>query len=86
MYSAGFMILFHSISGLFLPAVVRPILDSFEGAKQVSKPALSDVCDFVLYAISLCLLAPIFENEGLFSPDYQCVDFRSLIHFYCVSD
>jgi hypothetical protein len=51
------MILFHSISGLFLPAVVRPILDSFEEAKQVSQPALSDVCDFVLYAISLCLFA-----------------------------
>jgi hypothetical protein len=56
-YSGGFMILFHSISGLFLPAVVRPILDSFEEAKQVSQPALTDVCDFVLYSISLCLLA-----------------------------
>ncbi|KAI5647099.1 hypothetical protein M9H77_33104 [Catharanthus roseus] len=29
--------------GLFLPAVVRPILDSFETSKQVSQPALSDV-------------------------------------------
>ncbi|XP_072966827.1 uncharacterized protein [Typha angustifolia] len=29
--------------GLFLPAVVRPILDSFETAKQVPQPALSDV-------------------------------------------
>lgn len=29
--------------GLFLPAVVRPILDSFESSKQVSQPALSDV-------------------------------------------
>ncbi|KAG1367668.1 protein RKD4 [Cocos nucifera] len=28
--------------GLFLPAVVRPILDSFESAKQVPQPALSD--------------------------------------------
>ncbi|KAL3815141.1 hypothetical protein ACJIZ3_016409 [Penstemon smallii] len=29
--------------GLFLPAVVRPILDSFETAKQVPQPALNDV-------------------------------------------
>nr|CAB3478068.1 unnamed protein product [Digitaria exilis] len=31
---------------LFLPAVVRPILDSFETAKQAPQPALSDVCTF----------------------------------------
>ncbi|XP_051144295.1 uncharacterized protein LOC127260567 [Andrographis paniculata] len=29
--------------GLFLPAVVRPILDSLETSKQVPPPALSDV-------------------------------------------
>ncbi|XP_050236192.1 uncharacterized protein LOC126686188 [Mercurialis annua] len=29
--------------GLFLPAVVRPILDSFETSKEVPQPALSDV-------------------------------------------
>ncbi|KAE8698022.1 hypothetical protein F3Y22_tig00004045pilonHSYRG00013 [Hibiscus syriacus] len=29
--------------GLFLPAVVRPILDSFESSKQVPQPALKDV-------------------------------------------
>ncbi|XP_075519091.1 uncharacterized protein LOC142553007 [Primulina tabacum] len=29
--------------GLFLPAVVRPILDSLETSKQVPQPALSDV-------------------------------------------
>ncbi|XP_050215157.1 uncharacterized protein LOC126666199 [Mercurialis annua] len=29
--------------GLFLPAVVRPILDSFETSKQVPQPALTDV-------------------------------------------
>ncbi|KAG0465579.1 hypothetical protein HPP92_019743 [Vanilla planifolia] len=29
--------------GLFLPAVVRPILDSLESAKQVPQPPLSDV-------------------------------------------
>ncbi|KAG9144831.1 hypothetical protein Leryth_025638 [Lithospermum erythrorhizon] len=29
--------------GLFLPAVVRPILDSFETAKQLPQPALSEV-------------------------------------------
>nr|XP_016452962.1 PREDICTED: uncharacterized protein LOC107777455 [Nicotiana tabacum] len=35
--------IFLAISGLFLPAVVRPILDSFESSKQVPQPALSDV-------------------------------------------
>ncbi|KAL7125676.1 hypothetical protein ABFS83_14G132600 [Erythranthe nasuta] len=29
--------------GLFLPAVVRPILDSYETTKQVPPTALSDV-------------------------------------------
>ncbi|CAA6672977.1 unnamed protein product [Spirodela intermedia] len=29
--------------GLFLPAVVRPILDSLESAKQVPQPDLKDV-------------------------------------------
>lgn len=29
--------------GLFLPAVVRPILDSFESSKEVHQPALKDV-------------------------------------------
>ncbi|KAH7863446.1 hypothetical protein Vadar_017641 [Vaccinium darrowii] len=29
--------------GLFLPAIVRPILDSFETSKQVQPPALNDV-------------------------------------------
>ncbi|XAR53945.1 hypothetical protein NMG60_11028889 [Bertholletia excelsa] len=29
--------------GLFLPAVVRPMLDSFESSKQVQPPALNDV-------------------------------------------
>ncbi|KAJ7951325.1 Fiber protein Fb11, partial [Quillaja saponaria] len=28
--------------GLFLPAVVRPILDSYQSSKQVPQPALSD--------------------------------------------
>ncbi|KAK1404157.1 hypothetical protein POM88_003762 [Heracleum sosnowskyi] len=31
------------ILSLFLPAVVRPILDSFESSKQVPQPSLSDV-------------------------------------------
>ncbi|XP_062000093.1 ethylene-responsive transcription factor CRF6 isoform X1 [Rosa rugosa] len=31
------------VNGLFLPAVVRPMLDSFEASKQVPQPALSDV-------------------------------------------
>ncbi|KAL8196003.1 hypothetical protein R6Q57_025003 [Mikania cordata] len=30
--------------GLFLPAFVRPMLDSFESTKQVPPPALSDPC------------------------------------------
>ncbi|PIA34731.1 hypothetical protein AQUCO_03700181v1 [Aquilegia coerulea] len=29
--------------GLFLPAVVRPMLDSWESSKQVPPPALNDV-------------------------------------------
>ncbi|KAL2893281.1 Protein DETOXIFICATION 13 [Bienertia sinuspersici] len=29
--------------GLFLPAVVRPMLDSMQSAKQVSPPPLNDV-------------------------------------------
>ena len=29
--------------GLFLPAVVRPILDSLEASKQVKAPPLTDV-------------------------------------------
>ncbi|XP_078428294.1 uncharacterized protein LOC144700696 [Wolffia australiana] len=29
--------------GLFLPAFVRPLLDSFESAKQVPQPDLKDV-------------------------------------------
>lgn len=32
-----------NVSGLFLPAVVRPILDSFETPKQAPPPALSEV-------------------------------------------
>nr|GLL40533.1 uncharacterized protein LOC104087699 [Ipomoea trifida]GMD61873.1 fiber protein Fb11 [Ipomoea batatas]GMD64880.1 fiber protein Fb11 [Ipomoea batatas]GME02938.1 fiber protein Fb11 [Ipomoea batatas]GME17246.1 fiber protein Fb11 [Ipomoea batatas] len=33
--------------GLFLPAVVRPMLDSFESSKQVPQPALTDVCKVI---------------------------------------
>ncbi|XP_028767611.1 uncharacterized protein LOC114727727 [Neltuma alba] len=29
--------------GLFLPAVVRPMLDSYQASKQPPQPALSDV-------------------------------------------
>ncbi|XVF33145.1 hypothetical protein REPUB_Repub17cG0143100 [Reevesia pubescens] len=41
--------------GLFLPAVVRPILDSLESSKQVPQPALRDaaVIDTVLRLITL---------------------------------
>ncbi|CAL9062766.1 unnamed protein product [Musa banksii] len=38
--------------GLFLPAVVRPILDSFDTAKQVPQPALSDVCICCTFILS----------------------------------
>ncbi|KAL0309363.1 UNVERIFIED_CONTAM: hypothetical protein Sradi_5878600 [Sesamum radiatum] len=34
--------------GLFLPAVVRPMLDSFETSKQVPPPALSDILFLML--------------------------------------
>ena len=38
-----FLTLTYEIIGLFLPAVVRPMLDSMQSSKQVSPPALSDV-------------------------------------------
>ncbi|KAB2052446.1 hypothetical protein ERO13_A12G113200v2 [Gossypium hirsutum] len=34
--------------GLFLPAVVRPILDSMDSSKQVPQPALRDVVSGVI--------------------------------------
>ncbi|GAB2291129.1 hypothetical protein Dimus_025387 [Dionaea muscipula] len=42
--------------GLFLPAVVRPILDSMESSKQVPQPALSDVSIIVehCYIMLVC--------------------------------
>ncbi|KAF8696160.1 hypothetical protein HU200_037055 [Digitaria exilis] len=66
--------------GLFLPAVVRPILDSFETAKQAPQPALSDVCTFVIYLFNLshyidpnylkmkyCFIL-IYQNNGIMPP------------------
>ncbi|WRX11267.1 hypothetical protein QQP08_003754 [Theobroma cacao] len=44
--------------GLFLPAVVRPILDSLESSKQVRQPALSDVS----IAFSNMLLVVVFRT------------------------
>ncbi|GJN17929.1 hypothetical protein PR202_gb05037 [Eleusine coracana subsp. coracana] len=41
-------------AGLFLPAVVRPILDSFETAKQVPQPTLSDC--------TVCI--PFFQSKS----------------------
>ncbi|KAK7860282.1 hypothetical protein CFP56_039680 [Quercus suber] len=35
-------VLSEDLNGIFLPAVVRPILDSYEAAKQVPQPALND--------------------------------------------
>lgn len=40
------------MTGLFLPAVVRPMLDSFESSKQVPQPALKDVSTMILHPIS----------------------------------
>ncbi|KVH91245.1 hypothetical protein Ccrd_006731 [Cynara cardunculus var. scolymus] len=42
--------------GLFLPAFVRPMLDSFESSKQVPQPALSDWSVWV--EVELRLLRP----------------------------
>ncbi|KAF7153166.1 hypothetical protein RHSIM_Rhsim01G0174400 [Rhododendron simsii] len=39
--------------GLFLPAVVRPILDSFETSKQAPPPALNEIPD-VVFTASFC--------------------------------
>ncbi|KAM7511881.1 hypothetical protein LguiB_010756 [Lonicera macranthoides] len=38
---------------LLLPAVVRPMLDSFESSKQVPQPALSDLGDIACSAIRM---------------------------------
>ncbi|RLN30623.1 fiber protein Fb11 [Panicum miliaceum] len=40
--------------GLFLPAVVRPILDSWETAEKVPPPPLNEVCDFLHFWFVLC--------------------------------
>ena len=39
--------------GLFLPAFVRPVLDSFESAKQVPQPDLKDVSWPLVFFITL---------------------------------
>jgi hypothetical protein len=43
-----------AISGLFLPAVVRPILDSWETAENVPPPPLNDVCDLLCFLVVPC--------------------------------
>ncbi|CAF2093416.1 unnamed protein product [Brassica rapa] len=47
--------------GLFLPAVVRPILDSLEASKQVKAPPLTDVSIYntFIYVPSLCYMVYI---------------------------
>lgn len=66
------------ISGLFLPAVVRPILDSLETSKQVPQPALSDVSIkfhkmFIQIINSFCLaiewlhIQTYFQSLNIFS-------------------
>ncbi|MBA0620658.1 hypothetical protein Godav_006356 [Gossypium davidsonii] len=42
--------------GLFLPAVVRPILDSMDSSKQVPQPALRDVSIARIFLYRLYLL------------------------------
>jgi hypothetical protein len=69
------------ISGLFLPAVVRPILDSFETAKQVPQPALSDVCTFVLNTFNLLYWYEFVENDILFYLDSP-KKWHKVAHFY----
>nr|ACG45151.1 fiber protein Fb11 [Zea mays] len=45
--------------GLFLPAVVRPILDSWQTAEQVPPPLLNDVRDFLFFG---CFMCTIFKD------------------------
>ncbi|KAG5566032.1 hypothetical protein RHGRI_001831 [Rhododendron griersonianum] len=42
-----------NVSGLFLPAVVRPILDSFETPKQAPPPALNEARTTVYCTFSM---------------------------------
>ena len=61
------------ISGLFLPAVVRPILDSFESSKQVPQPVLSDV------SIKVWVLLPIPQYAELSDYFHLWMLFVSLV-------
>ncbi|KAH0980113.1 hypothetical protein GBA52_007290 [Prunus armeniaca] len=54
--------------GLFLPAVVRPILDSFEASKQVPQPALSDVGIVRAVLHLIVRLVVYMECNGPFQP------------------
>ena len=47
-------------TGLFLPAVVRPILDSLESSKEVHQPALRDV------SIALSNMNPCYSLQDFF--------------------
>ncbi|KAJ0110936.1 hypothetical protein Patl1_00626 [Pistacia atlantica] len=54
------------IAGLFLPAVVRPMLDSFESSKQVPQPALSDVSIELGFMISMFPCAQKIMDASVF--------------------
>ncbi|XP_057778614.1 uncharacterized protein LOC130997339 isoform X1 [Salvia miltiorrhiza] len=50
--------------GLFLPAVVRPILDSYGTSNEAPKTCMSDVSEFVaLGAFTSVLCAVGFQHE-----------------------
>lgn len=75
---------FLKIPGLFLPAVVRPMLDSFESSKQVPQPALSDVSIEFWFMINFLIH---WQNYGCLS-SLQCkfkqVPFLALVVFFSI--
>ncbi|PQQ21675.1 uncharacterized protein Pyn_38226 [Prunus yedoensis var. nudiflora] len=64
--------------GLFLPAVVRPILDSFEASKQVPQPALSDEKRDIVQLDPLNLLHPIHGVLDLVLFSYTAISIEVL--------
>lgn len=52
--------------GLFLPAFVRPMLDSWETAEKVPPPPLNDVCGFLCFWVVSCSAFKLDKQLTLF--------------------
>lgn len=75
---------FVKIPGLFLPAVVRPMLDSFESSKQVPQPALSDVSIEFWFMINFLIH---WQNYGCLSSlqyKFKQVPFLALVVLFSI--